>query len=350
MRNNIKENQVEEALISDLDYLRRLIGLTYDIKIIARQFRLKSGKQRLDILLSHQNEICLIELKITPFSNNFINQVNDYRNELILLQKEKRLFDGNIQAFLLVTEYRSKDIIECISNNIQLIRYNPLDVLNNYYSKLSTIADFLTIKPCDYGVINLGLINKTLSKIDQGSTDESSIAESLNLSQNSIHNHLKIAGKLGLVTIKKKKYHLKELGNHFLNKRDKDISDNTISNEQTKFLRDFIAKDPFYSNMVFGVYSIIESVFILSRNSYPIEFTDLIEIFRIVSGKQTEWKSQKGRQTATYTYLNYAINLSLLAKFGSKVVITPDGFRFMLMLQLHKSIKMIESLSLGIRE
>lgn len=90
----------------------------------------------------------------------------------------------------------------------------------------------------------------------------------------------------------------------------------------------------------------VESAFILSRNSYLISFEDLIEMFKIISGKRSEWKAKKSQSTATYTFLNFAIDLGLLGKIGRQIVITPAGFRFILMLQLHKSIEMIESLSL----
>jgi len=69
-------------------------------------------------------------------------------------------------------------------------------------------------------------------------------------------------------------------------------------------------------------------------------------MFRTVSGKISEWGAQKSQHTATYTFLNFATDLGLLGKIGRQIVITPAGFRFILMLQLHKSIeKMIESLS-----
>ena len=69
-------------------------------------------------------------------------------------------------------------------------------------------------------------------------------------------------------------------------------------------------------------------------------------MFQIVAGKSKEWQAQKSLSTATYTFLNFVIDLELLGKIGKQIVITPAGFRFILMLQLHKSIEMIESLSL----
>jgi hypothetical protein len=45
--------------------------------------------------------------------------------------------------------------------------------------------------------------------------------------------------------------------------------------------------------------------------------------------------------------LNFSTDLELLGKIGKQIVITPAGFKFILMLQLHKSIEMIESLSIN---
>lgn len=136
-----------------------------------------------------------------------------------------------------------------------------------------------------------------------------------------------------------------DLGDKYLASGNEGISADTLSNAQSEILKKFIAEDPFYSSTVFGIYSIVESAFILSRDSYPINFEDLVKIFRAVGGKTSEWRAEKSENTATYTFLNFAIDLGLLGKIGRQIVITPAGFRFILMLQLHKSIEMIESLS-----
>lgn len=96
--------------------------------------------------------------------------------------------------------------------------------------------------------------------------------------------------------------------------------------------------------MVFGIYALVETVFLLARNLYPIEFKTLAQNFAVISGKSLEWKQARSKSTATYTFLNFAIDLGLLGKIGDRILITPSGFRFILMLQLYKSIEMIESL------
>jgi len=344
--NNIRESEVEEALVSNLFYLKNILNLIYDVKIIARQLKLKSGEQRLDLLITHGNELCLIELKVTRFSNECISQINDYREQLLELQNQRKLVNGSLRSFLLVTGFSQKEKELCETYNIEIFEYNPIDVLKAYFQNLSTVAPFLRIKPNDYGVFNLGLINRVLNAINNGTVQQEELAEVTRLSKGSVHNHLKVAKELDLVRERNKCYSLTDLGYKYLSYGSEGVLIDILSNAQSEILKQFIANDPFYSSTVFGIYSMVESAFILTRNSYPINFNDLIKMFRIVSGKVFEWRAEKSQHTATYTYLNFAVDLGLLGKIGRQIVITPAGFRFILMLQLHKSIEMIESLSL----
>jgi hypothetical protein len=43
-------------------------------------------------------------------------------------------------------------------------------------------------------------------------------------------------------------------------------------------------------------------------------------------------------------YSNYAIDLGLMAKTDNNVYLTPDGFKFVIQLQLHKSLKLMNNL------
>lgn len=345
--NNIKESQVEEALVSNLIYLKKILNLTPDIKLIARQLILKSIDKRLDLLIMSGKELCLIELKVSKFVFEYIKQVNDYRKELKILQKKEELVSGKIRAFLLVTDYnKKKEKLICDSNKIEIVKYEPLGVLNKYFDRIYLATPFFKIKPNDYGVFNIGLINRVLVKVNEGIFYEKNLSKEIKLSKGTVHNHLRVAKEFGLVRKKKLKYFLTDFGDKFIEKKNTGILINIISEKQAELIKKFIVKDPFYSSTVYGIFSIVESVFILSKNSYPIEFNDLIKIFKIVSGKVSEWKSDRAQQTATYTFLNYAIQLGLLGKIGHQIVITPNGFDFILMLQLYKSIEMIESLSL----
>lgn len=346
--NNISESEIEEALVTNLIYLKELFGLNNDIKLIARQLKLRDGEQRIDLLVANGKELCLIELKVTRYSDDFLKQVTEYKNELTNLQMEGRLVDGVIKPYLLVTDARRNDIERCKLEGIELIIYEPLDVLKNYYENLSAIAPFLKIRPNDYGVFNIGLINRALLELGRGLSKQNDIASNIKLSKGSVHNHLRVAQEFGLVRERKRSHFLTDLGDRYIQSSNKGILIDTLSKRQIEVLKEFIAKDPFYSSTVFGIYSIVESAFILSRNKYPIELEDLRKMFQTVSGKTSEWRAQKSLSTATYTFLNFAIDLELLGKIGKQIVITPAGFRFILMLQLHKSIEMIDSLASNI--
>ena len=46
-------------------------------------------------------------------------------------------------------------------------------------------------------------------------------------------------------------------------------------------------------------------------------------------------------------YSNYAIDLGLLAKNDTSVYLTPEGFKFVIQMQLHKSLKLMNFLSIN---
>ena len=59
-------------------------------------------------------------------------------------------------------------------------------------------------------------------------------------------------------------------------------------------------------------------------------------------GKEKTWKSKKARNTATYIFSNYAVELGLVSKIDNSFYINPIGLRSILLLQLKRSIKLIE--------
>src|SRR3990167_7139606 len=154
--NNISESQVEDSLVANLFFLQKILDLPSDLKLIERQLWLKSGKQRLDLLLSSGKDLCLVELKVTRYSDDFLLQTVEYVEELIKLQNQ---------------------------NNVNLIVYEPIAVLKNYYENLSAVAPFLKIKPNDYGVFSLGLINRALIRLGTGETNQEKIATQTDLSK-----------------------------------------------------------------------------------------------------------------------------------------------------------------------
>ncbi|OGY72652.1 MAG: hypothetical protein A3E05_02365 [Candidatus Jacksonbacteria bacterium RIFCSPHIGHO2_12_FULL_44_12] len=343
--NNISESQIEDALVANLVFLAKILKVPADIKLIARQLKLKSVGERIDLLLSSGKHLCLVELKVVGFSNDWLKQIISYRDELINLQNAGELVSGEILCFLLITDAKEAHIKSAKQNGVEVVIYQPIEALKNYYENLATVAPFLKMKPNDYGVFNIGLINRTLYEIANGAMEQENIALKINLSKGSVRNHLRLASEFDLVRMRNKKYFLTDRGDQYVQNFNKNTTIEILSEKQIEILKEFVSKDPFYSPYVFGVYSIIESAFLLARNFYPVQLTDLRKVFKIISGKESEWQAERSLNTATYTFLNYAIDLELLGKIGQQIVITPAGFRFILMLQLHKSIEMIESLS-----
>ncbi|MGQ9571659.1 MAG: hypothetical protein ACUVV3_00495 [Dehalococcoidia bacterium] len=96
--------------------------------------------------------------------------------------------------------------------------------------------------------------------------------------------------------------------------------------------------------IIFGIYSLVEAVFILARNTYPVDMDDLIAWYRDAVGKRFDWATPRSAFLGANTYANFAVELGLLAKVGRKLLLTPAGFRFVLMLQLHKRIKLVDAL------
>lgn len=179
--NNISESQVEEAFVSNLLYLQQVLGLETPLSLIARQMWLRDGDRRIDLLLASGKTLHLVELKITRFETEYLNQVLDYQTELQNLQQQELLIPGTIQSYLLVTSATQQHMQNCASQKVNLIVYEPLDVLQNYYRVLSATAPFLKIKPNDYGVYNLGLMNPTLVLLANGATREQDIVRQSNL-------------------------------------------------------------------------------------------------------------------------------------------------------------------------
>lgn len=343
LHEKIKESEIEEALVADLSLLKTILGLGNEPKVIARQLHLNS-ESRLDLLLSSGNQLILVELKVTRFYSEHKDQILRYKQEIEGFQSNNQLPLGEIVPYLLVTDYLESNYKDCKTSNITLIKYEPEAVLNSYYQSLLKSTHFLRVKPKDYGVFNLGLINRTLIELQNGLTMEKDISQETRLSRNSTKNHLRTAIEFGLARKRNQKYFLTDFGDKYVALMNQGKLQEQISDGQAELLRQYVAKAPFSSSMVFGIYAIVESAFLLARNSYPIEFKTLSESFTSIGGKTLEWKQARSKSTATYTFLNFAIDLGLLGKIGDKVVITPSGFRFILMLQLHKSIEMIDSL------
>jgi hypothetical protein len=191
-------------------------------------------------------------------------------------------------------------------------------------------------------MVRLGFLNSTLKYLGNGKEIEE-ISKIENKSVKTIRNRLSVAIQLGLVGKFKNRFYVTELGEKF-NKSSKNIDDR-FSETQKEIIQFFVKENPFYSSITYSIFSIIESVFVLSKNSYPVPKHLVRDYFVKSVGKSHTWSAEKSKETATYIFSNYAIELDFLAKVDNEFFITPDGIQAILLLQLNRSIKLIENKS-----
>jgi hypothetical protein len=339
MKNSISEKIIEDILAADKSILAEILSLnTSDLSLIARQKVLKSGI--LDLLYLHKNELILIELKVVNFHKAIISQINNYYYDLIDLQEQNKLIKCNISKIIIVTDANTKDYKNCEKNDIKLIIYKPENILLKFYENFKELSTFLKIQSADYGMVRLGLMNHTLQLLGDGFTLEE-ICEKEKRSQKTIRNRISVAILLNLVVKFKHDFFLTDLGNEFV-QLSTDIDDR-LNESQIDLLSEFIKENPFFSSVTYTIFSLIETVFILSKNNYPVLENSVKDYFVKSVGKITTWKSDKAKETATYIYSNYACELDFLVKIDNHFYISPKGIQAVLLLQLNRSIKLIES-------
>jgi len=339
----IRESQIEDVLATYPDIAKEILGISEELTLLSRQKILPSGN-KLDMLFVAGTKLKLLELKVEPFQDEFVEQTDRYKNELLELQRENKLVNGPVDAYLLCPLISKKQKEACRSRSIEPVEYSPEFVLESFFSRLKNLAGFITIKPADHGLWNLHLLNRLLYKMEKTQMKEELVSKT-GLSESTIGSYLRFAEEMRLVTKKnRREYLLTELGKKYVWNREPKAPNEHISEEQAKVLQDFIIKDPFASRAVYGIYTIVESVFTLSKNTYPVPLDLVINYFRDSSGKFFAWASQKAALDGTKMYSNYATELGLIGRIGDKFYITPNGVRFILLLQLHKTIKTVDAL------
>jgi hypothetical protein len=162
-------------------------------------------------------------------------------------------------------------------------------------------------------------------------------------SEKTVRNRLSVAGLLGLVSKSGHEYYLTDAGDSFLEADAEDCLPDRLSDSQVRLLAPFVRENPFFSSITYSILSLVEAVFVLSKSAYPVPQDLLREYFVKSVGKSATWKTDKARQTATYIFANYACELLLLAKIGNGFYLTPMGIRAVLLLQLNRSIRIIQS-------
>lgn len=336
----VQESQVEDILATYPNITQRVLGIDRDLSLLARQKKIVSG--RLDLLFASNNKLLLLELKVEDFKPKFVDQVLGYRSDLLSLQESGMLLDGLIETYLLCPNFSLHGLKLCNNHDITTIEYSPTEVLQEFFDNVKAGSPFLTLKPMDSGLWNIHLINRALYALAH-INDIEMIAKKINLSIKTVSNHLRFAEQLQLVKRDSGKAFLTTLGKQYVLNRDQSLSIDTISFQQAEVIQDFILENPFSSPTIFGIYLIVETTFNLTRNVYPVPLDMVLPHFRDASGKRYEWESEKSIYHGTRMYSNYAIELGLLAKAGNKLLVTPKGIQFILLLQLHKGIRMINT-------
>ena len=340
MDSSISERIIEDILTSDKSILSEVLSLNYsDISLIARQKIVSSGK--LDMLYLHKDEMLLIELKVVPFYKEVVTQINNYETDLLALQNQNKLIKSKIRKLIVVSGARENDYILCAESNIELVVYKPEIILSKYYENFKELSSFLKIQSGDYGVVRLGLIKDTLSYLGQG-LSLIEICDIEGKSEKTIRNRISIAQLLNLVSKFKNTFFLTELGSQFVDLGE-NIVDDRLNEQQIELLSNFLKENPFFSSVTYTVFSLIESVFVLSKNSYPVGKEEVKDYFVKSVGKTETWKAAKSKETATYIFSNYACELEFLVRVNNEYYITPKGIQAVLLLQLNRSIKLIEN-------
>lgn len=340
----IRESQIEDVLVSAPILTRKILNLEEEPRLIARQMILPSG--RLDLLYAYKTFLLLLELKVVPLHHTFIKQVLDYKTDLINFQNNGSLIRSEIKTYLLCPTTSPDNLELANQNGIIYTEYSPEDVLKFFYDNLKPVASLTEQKPIDIGIWNLHLIHDFIYFLEQ--TD--SVKELQNFvggSTKTLYNKIKFAHELRLInwTRNQTKIYLSELGAEYIKLRDIALPQR-LSEQQAALLKDFVMKNPYESPVILGIASVVEAVFTLAKNTYPVPMSQLIEYFTFHSGKHFDWQTPKAKLNGAKMYSNYATDLGLLGKSGESVFLTPEGFKFTLQMQLHKSLKLMESVKI----
>lgn len=340
----IREAQIENILVNAPVLTKDILQLEEDPRLVARQMILPSG--RLDMLYAYRSRLLLLELKVEACQNRFIDQVLGYYRDLLSFQDSGRLLRGDIQPILLCPYFSSTVQKSAEKEGIVCIQYNPEFVLGYFYQNLRPVASFVEIKPIDIGIWNLHLIHKFIYEIESAKSVKQ-LQKIIEGSSRTLYNKIKFASELRLIDWKPNSDEiiLTPLGKDYVEAKDS-ILEERLSEQQAIILRKLVMQNPYESSVILGIASIVEATFALSKNIYPVQIEQLIEYFTLHSGKIFDWKTEKAKYNATRMYSNYAVDLGLLAKTENAIYITPEGYRFTIQMQLHKSLKLVEALSI----
>jgi hypothetical protein len=297
------------------------------------------------MLYAYQKDLFLIELKATAFQKKFIQQVVNYRADLQLFQQQGKLIQGDIQPVLLLPEISDSERKNAELAGVICAEYDPETVLKYFYQeKLRPITSLVENKPIDIGVWNIYLINKFIYHLAQTKSLKE-LQTMVGGQPKTLYHKIKFSVELGLVnwSAKTDAITLSEMGRKYISAKDEFFRD-TLSEAQAKILRTQVVENPYHSSVILGIASMVECVFSLAKTSYPVSLAQLENYFTVYSGKIHDWQTETAQKHGAKMYSNYAIELGLMAKTDKNVYLTPDGFKFVIQLQLHKSLKLMNNL------
>ena len=341
MNNTVTEKVIEDILSADRSILAAVLSVNQgDLSIIARQKKFDT-KRILDLLYLHQNELLLIELKAVPFYSSIIEQINDYHKELVKLQSQSKLIKTKINKIILVTDAKKEHFIACEKEEIKLIKIDIEEILYKYYQNFRELSAFLKIQPGNWGVTRLYLLKNTLALLNHG-IEINEVCKIEGKSIKTITNRLAVASLLGLLEKNKNEYTLTKLGKEVLAKEDF-TSEERFNVEQFDLISDFVKDNPFFSQITFSIMSVVDTVFILSKAEYPINYNNFQDFFVRSLGKDKTWTKPRAQVTGTYHFANYAEELGYIQKVDNHLFLTPKGIQAILIFQLNRSIKLINA-------
>jgi hypothetical protein len=339
----IREAQIEDILVNAPALTKKILNLDEDPRLVARQMILPSG--RLDMLYAYRSQFLLLELKVDSFQARFIDQVLGYQKDLLKFQESGRLLRGDIQPYLLCPTFTEGNKRLAIHSNITCVSYKPEEVLDYFHQNLRPIALFAALKPIDIGIWNLHLIHRVLYAI-KSSNKVRDLQNTLGGSSRTLYNKIRFAHEFHLVQWQPGAdfVDLSDLGKQYVAAQNPAFGER-VSEEQASILRRLVVQNPFGSSVILGIASIVEATFTLSKTLYPVPLDRLADYFTQQSGKAFDWQTDKAKYSGTRMYSNYAVDLGLLAKTDRSVYLTPAGYKFTVQMELHRSLRLVDTLS-----
>jgi len=341
----IRESQIEDILVSAPVLTKSLLHLEDEPRFLCRQMTMSSG--RFDLLYTYRTELLLLELKVVPFKKQFIEQLCAYRNDLLKMQEDGDLIQGRICTYLLITEdVRIKHEVRSV-DDVKCIVYDPAEVLSYFYKNMKPIALFTETKPIDIGIWNIHLIHSLVYSLNTGINSVTELRKHLGGSPRTLYNKIKFSHELRLIDWSPNGdvIRLTDFGIEYCKCKDT-ILPARLSDNQAALIRSLVMSNPYESSVVLGIASAVEAVFTLAKNTYPVPMSNIMAYFAFHAGKYFDWKTDKAKYNATRMYTNYATDLGLLGKTKDNIYLTPEGIRFTVQMQLHKGLKLVESMKI----